>query len=97
MKPKQTMQIKLQVSIIKQGKTYIAFAPALDLSTTGKTLREAQKRFGEMVDIFFEELLDKGTYEEVLLGLGWIKAKKQWEPPHIIKQESVDVRIPVAA
>lgn len=90
------MQIKLQVSIIKQGKRYVAFAPALDLSTSGKTVQETHKRFAEIINIFFEELLEKNTYEEVLLGLGWQKEKKQWEPPQV-KQKSLNFRIPVAA
>lgn len=97
MKPKETMQIKLQVSIIKQGKKYVAFAPALDISTAGKDLKQTQKRFAEMIDIFFEELTENGTLEEVLLGLGWIKVKKQWEPPKIVQEKSLNFRIPVAA
>jgi predicted RNase H-like HicB family nuclease len=91
------MQIKLQVSIIKQGKRYVAYSPALDISTTGKDLREAQKRFSEMIDIFFEELIENNTLDDVLLGLGWAKIKKQWEPPHVIQEKSVNIRIPVAA
>lgn len=97
MKKQSTMQIKLQFSIIRQGKRYIAYSPALDISTSGKTMREAQKRFSELIDIFVEELVKNNTLEEVLLDLGWIKEKNQWEPPKIIKQESFNIRVPVAA
>ncbi|MEK7523614.1 MAG: hypothetical protein AAB588_01155 [Patescibacteria group bacterium] len=90
------VQVKLQVDLIKQGKVYIAYSPALDLSTTGKNAKQAQKRFAEMVDIFFEELIENNTLEEVLQDLGWIKVKKKWEPPQIISQKSFDVRVPVA-
>ena len=91
------MEIKLQVSIMKQGKQYVAFAPALDLSTSGKSLQQVQKRFSEMVDIFFEELIEQKTLEEVLLNLGWMKIKKQWNPPQVISQKAFDIRLPVAA
>lgn len=90
------MQVKLQVSIIKQGKQYIAYSPALDLSTSGKNLQEAQKRFSELTSIFFEELIEKDTVDSVLRDLGWMKIKKQWEPPQIISQKSFDVTLPVA-
>lgn len=91
------MQVKLQISIIKQGKQYIAYSPALDLSTSGKNLREAQKRFSELIDIFFEELIEQDTVDVVLRDLGWMKIKKQWEPPQIVSQKSLDVSLPVAA
>ena len=94
--PQKSMQFKLQVSIMKQGKRYVAYAPTLDISTSGKDLQQTQKRFAEMIDIFFEELIESGNLEEVLLGLGWVKEKKQWEPP-VIQQKSMDIRIPVAA
>lgn len=96
MKSPQMMKVKLQVSIIKQGKRYVAYSPALDISTSGKDLEQTQKRFSEMIDLFFEELIENNTLNEVLLSLGWSKTKKQWEPPQIIKEKSLNVQIPVA-
>ncbi|MFA5830069.1 MAG: hypothetical protein WC843_06305 [Candidatus Gracilibacteria bacterium] len=97
MKIIQSVKIGLQVTVIKQGKQFVAYAPALDISTSGKTLKEAQKRFSELVNIFIDELIEKNTLEEVFTGLGWSKVKKQWEPPEIVSQKSVDIRLPVAA
>jgi hypothetical protein len=90
-------QIKLQVDFIKQGKKFVAYSPALDLSTSGKNIREAQKRFHEIVGIFFEELVENGTLEEVLTDLGWQKVEKKWNPPKVISQKSFNVSVPVAA
>lgn len=92
----QKMQVTLQVSIIRQGKQYIAYSPALDLSTSGKNIREAHGRFSELIDIFFEEIIEKNTIDVVLRDLGWVKIKKHWEPPQIISQKSLDVSVPVA-
>lgn len=61
----------LPVFIIKEGKNYIAYTPALDLSTSGKDYEEVRKRFHEIVNIFFEEIVKKGTMEEALKELGW--------------------------
>jgi predicted RNase H-like HicB family nuclease len=89
----------LGVGLSKQGSRYVAYSPALDISTSGKTEAEAKKRFSELVPLFFEELVDAGTLDEVLSELGWKKEgtkKAGWRPPHI-KNEQVQVRIPVAA
>lgn len=88
--------VQLAMTILKQGKRYIAYAPALDLSTSGKSLREVQERFKEIVDIFFEEVEKKGTLDEVLQDLGWIKLKTKWTPPKIVSQKSFDINVPVA-
>ena len=89
-------EVSLPVSILKEDKYFIAYSPVLDLSTSGKSFEEAKKRFGEVVQIFFEELLEKGTLEEVLSGLGWQKFKKEWTPPIIVAHESESFRIPLA-
>jgi predicted RNase H-like HicB family nuclease len=78
------MDIKLTVSIIKEGKQYIAYTPALDLSTCGKSEKEAKKRFEEAVGLFFQELTKKGTLEKALIELGWKKVKTQWSPPKVV-------------
>ena len=58
--------LKLPVQITKQGKQFIAWAPALDLSTFGRSVAEAQRCFHEAVDIFVEELVEAGTVNRVL-------------------------------
>lgn len=67
---------KLPVSVFKEGKHYIAYTPVLDLSTSANTYEEVKKRFTEIVGIFFEQIIKKGTLDEILGGLGWRKIKK---------------------
>lgn len=86
---------QLPVSIFREGKYFIAYTPVLDLSTSGKDYEQVKKRFHEVVSIFFEELVKKGTLEKVLGELGWTKTNKRWSPPTLIVQESE--RINVAA
>jgi len=88
---------QLQVSFLKEGRRYIAYAPALDLSTSGKTLEEARKRFGEAAMLFFDELTRRGTLGEVLGELGWQKINRSWKPPMVVSQQSETIKIPVAA
>ena len=89
------LSTQLPVSVFKEGKRFIAFTPALDLSTSGKTYEQVMERFNEIVEIFFEELMKKGTTEEVLLSLGWQKIKKHWSPPSLISQESMQLELAV--
>ncbi len=70
---KTFLKVKLPVSIFKEGKHFIAYITALDLSTSGKTYAEVKRRFDEAVKIFFEEVIEKGTFKEVLQELGWRK------------------------
>ncbi len=67
--------INILVNTFKEGDTYIAYSPMLDLSTYAGTFEKVQKRFGEAVQIFFEELDKNGTTDEVLTGLGWENIK----------------------
>jgi len=78
---------KLPVTIFKEGDAFVAYTPALDLSTSGKSLQEVKKRFTEAVGIFFEELEKMETTEEVLRDLGWKKYKKEWKPVIPISHE----------
>jgi len=94
------MKADISFQISKQGTRYLAYSPALDISTSGKTESEAKKRFSELVPLFLEELIEAGTLFDVLTELGWKKkgsAKTSgWKPP-VTKDAQMQVRIPVAA
>lgn len=87
-------QMSLPVEFFKEGKHFIAYCKPLDFSAFGKTFEEAQKNFAEAVSIFFDELEDKGTTEEVLSDLGWQKIKHCWQPPVRIAAEEIKVLCP---
>ena len=89
----KSLSFKLPVSIIREGDTFIAYTPALDLSTCADTYEKSKERFEEAVDIFFEEIIKKGTLEDVLFGLGWKKIKSKWNPPVVISQEMQEIRL----
>lgn len=87
------LQFNLSVITLKESKRFVAYSPALDLSTSGKTFEEARRRFGEAAALFFEELEQNGTTGEVLGELGWSERKNQWEPPIVISQESETITV----
>jgi hypothetical protein len=87
-------QISLPVSILREGKRYVAFSPVLDISTSGRTEKEVKKRFAELVNIFLEETHGMGTLGSVLQSLGWQKVKQEWKPPRLVSQQTNRVKIP---
>lgn len=60
---KTILNINLPVSVLREGKAFVAYSPALDLSTAGKSFDEALKRFDEAVQIFFEEMIEEKNME----------------------------------
>ncbi len=91
--------IKLTVNFIRDQKQVIAYSPALDISTVGKSEPHAKKRFQELVHIFLKDISERNVVDEVLTELGWKKIstlnrKSEWIPP---KVHSVDLQVPMFA
>lgn len=86
--------VQIPVSFLREGKRFVAYTPALDLSTSGKTFEEAKKHFEEASELFFEELARMGTLDETLTNLGWRKVERRWAPPVLVAQEQSRVRVP---
>jgi hypothetical protein len=91
---KKNLFFNLSVVITKQGKRFVAYAPALDISTSAKSAREVKTRFAELANVFFEEIIEAGTVNDVLTELGWKKAQKQWTPPQVVSAGALNLRIP---
>ncbi len=94
------VKTELSVMIIKEGKYFIAYTPALDFSTCGKTVEEAQRMFAEGVNIFLAECVKMGTLQDVLADCGWTRSStrsSQLVPPEVITRTRQEVRIPCPA
>jgi len=94
---KTNLHFNLPVLITKQNKRFVAYTPALDLSTSGKSLKEAKGRFIEVANLFLEEIFEANTANDILSELGWKKVQKTWNPPKIISSRAVGLRVPVFA
>lgn len=90
-------QISLPVIVLKEGEKFIAYSPALDISTSADTFEQAKERFGELIGIFLEETCKSGNLEEVLLECGWQRAgkhKPELIPPRFISQTEEIFKVP---
>ena len=85
------MEINFMTQIWQEGEMYVAYAPELDISSCGKTPREAQKNLREAAELFLEETAKMGTLKEILEESGFIREKNdqkiRWQPPKIISTE----------
>jgi predicted RNase H-like HicB family nuclease len=94
---KKNLDFTLSVDIFREGKQFVAYAPALDLSTCGKTLAEAKKNFAEAVEIFFEEMKSTKELTTILTNLGWEKKERSWAPPVPVEHEYKPYRVRIPA
>ena len=51
-----------------QGTDYVAYTPALDISTFGKSKKEAQQNFEELVNVFFAATIPSRQVARVVYG-----------------------------
>jgi hypothetical protein len=74
---------RIPVILFEEGTKFVAYSPAIDLSTCGDSEDQARKRFIEAASIFFDEITRMGTIEDVLTECGWQKSaeKQTWLPP----------------
>ena len=88
------IQFSLPVIVMKESSGFVAYSPALDLSTVGETFDKAKARFDEAVGIFFEEIVEKGTLNEALEESGWQKVNRKYTPPVIVGQQTESFSVP---
>lgn len=70
MKAKSVLAGQILVLYLKEGETFVAFSPVLDLSSCGRTFEEADKNFGEALHLFFSECMRRDTLEKTLIECG---------------------------
>lgn len=90
----KNISYNIPITIMKQGKRFVAYSPAFDISTSGKSQKDVFKKFEEIVGIFLEEIIEMGTLNDVLSELGWKKVQKKWNPPQVVSSSLVGVSIP---
>jgi hypothetical protein len=94
---KMNFQASLPITFLREGDQFVAYTPALDLSTSGDSFEQVKKRFSEVVQIFFEECINMGTLDSVLSDLGWNKQNSEWNPPTVISQDTQIFNVPLHA
>ena len=72
------VSVQLNVYSFKEDESFIAYCPALDLSSYGTTENNAMKSFEEVLTLTIKYMINKNTLVEDLQKHGWhIKSLKQ--------------------
>lgn len=82
------LQIDFDAIVFKEGGTFIAYSPKLDVSSCGNTVEEARKNLMTAVRLFLEEAAAMGTIEEILSEAGYEATDiGHWVAPRIVATE----------
>lgn len=74
-------RFSLEIYIFKEDSNYIAYCPALDISSCAETYNDAISSFYEMLQLHVECCIEAGTLHDDLLAHGWKFRKKSILPP----------------
>lgn len=90
-KKRNLLDVNVQVALFQEDGIWVAYCPALEVSSYGDNKDEAKEAFEEAMQIFLAETDRKGTLEKYLLKLGWQlqqKPKPLYNQPHLTLQEN---------
>ena len=89
------MDIRFTTQIFKEGRSFVAHTPELDVSSCGGTKDKAAKNLKEAVRLFLEEAAKMGTLEQILEEAGYSKRKSKLEGPKFIGTQRVSLPLPL--
>ncbi|MEK7616551.1 MAG: type II toxin-antitoxin system HicB family antitoxin [Patescibacteria group bacterium] len=72
------MKLDFRIEIFKEGNLYVAVAPELNVSSFGKSQKEARRSLREAVALFLEECKRMGSLDDVLIEAGFKPKNKEW-------------------
>ena len=64
-------RFQIDFYLFREDGMYIAYCPALDLSSSGETHTEAVSNFYEAFQLYVETCIESGTFIQDLKQLGW--------------------------
>ncbi len=82
----KSVEVQVDVVLIKEGEFFVALCPSLNISTYGDSEQDAKKSFDEALHIFIEETDKKGNLEKELLKFGWTLQQQPeafYKPPRL--------------
>ena len=72
------------IHIFKEGPTFVAHVPELDLSSCGATEGEARSNIRDAVHGFLEATAEMGTLTQILEEAGYKRDGDTWQAPEFV-------------
>jgi predicted RNase H-like HicB family nuclease len=79
--------------IFKEGDAYVAYVPALDVSSCGATGEEARRNIRDAVRGFLDASADMGTLDEILREAGYQQDGDDWRAPEFVSVDRLRMRL----
>jgi len=89
------MEIQFTTRLFKEGRTYVAHALELDVSSCGGTQDKALNNLKEAVRLFLEEAEKIGTLEQILAEAGYNRTKQKLSSPKFISVQRMSLPLPL--
>jgi hypothetical protein len=89
------MEIQFTTRIFKEGRTFVAQALELDVSSCGGNKEKALRNLKDAVRLFLEEAEKMGTLEQILEEAGYSKTKKKIASPKFISVQRMTLPLPL--
>ena len=89
------MEIQFTTRIFKEGRTFVAHALELDVSSCGGTKDKAVQNLKEAVRLFLEEAEKMGTLEQILEEAGYTRRKAKIDSPKFISVQRISLSVPL--
>lgn len=86
--------ISYTVHTFKEGKTYVAYVPELDLSSCAATNDQARRNIRDAVQGFLETSAEMGTLGEILEESGYAQEGDSWRAPEFVSLDRLVASVP---
>ncbi|OGB90187.1 hypothetical protein A2625_04310 [candidate division WOR-1 bacterium RIFCSPHIGHO2_01_FULL_53_15] len=80
--------------IFEEKGMFVGHCPELDLSSCGKSLREAKKNLLEATRLFMEESLKMGTLKDILEESGYDTSRADLKSP-LVETDKLELKVDV--
>jgi len=60
------LQLDFDMIVFREGESYVAYCPELDLSSCGRDVDEARANLKTAVRLFLEEIGKMGTFSQIV-------------------------------
>ena len=85
------MDFGFTVRILREGSTFVAHVPELDVSSCGDTEADARRNIVDAVQGFLETAKDQGTLNDILQEAGYRFENGRWKEPELLGAEHMSV------
>jgi predicted RNase H-like HicB family nuclease len=88
------VEIQFTTRVFKEGRSFVAHALELDISSCGGTKEKALKNIKEAVRLFVEQAEAMGTLDQILKEAGYTKSRQKLEGPKVVSMQRISLPLP---